>query len=92
MIFPEGTRGEPGAPLALQSGIAAIAARTGLPVIPVATNSGCFWGRRSFFKRPGTIRIIIGQPIPPKTGRVALMRALEQGLAALDQEETPRSP
>jgi 1-acyl-sn-glycerol-3-phosphate acyltransferase len=87
VIFPEGTRGEPGAPLALQSGIAAIAARTGLPVIPVATNSGRFWGRRSFLKRPGTIRIVVGPPIPARTERTALMRALETGLAAIDHEE-----
>jgi 1-acyl-sn-glycerol-3-phosphate acyltransferase len=88
VIFPEGTRGAPGAPLALQSGVAAIAARTGLPVIPVATNSGCFWGRRSFLKRPGTIRIVVGVPIAGRTERTALMRALEAGLAAVDDEET----
>jgi 1-acyl-sn-glycerol-3-phosphate acyltransferase len=89
VIFPEGTRGEPGAPLALQSGIAAIAARTGLPVFPVATNSGRFWGRRSFLKRPGTIRIVVGEPIPGQTERAALMGALQSGLAAVDHEEVP---
>jgi 1-acyl-sn-glycerol-3-phosphate acyltransferase len=88
VIFPEGTRGEPGAPLALQSGIAAIAARTGLPVIPVGTDSGRFWGRRSFLKRPGTIRIIVGEPIPGGTERAALMRALEFGLRAVDDADT----
>jgi 1-acyl-sn-glycerol-3-phosphate acyltransferase len=88
VIFPEGTRGEPGAPLALQSGVAAIAARTGLPVIPVATDSGRFWGRRSFLKRPGTIRIVVGEPIPGGTERAALMRALQTALAAVDHEGT----
>ena len=44
VIFPEGTRGAPGRPLPLQPGIAAIAARTGLPVIPVVTDSGRLWG------------------------------------------------
>jgi 1-acyl-sn-glycerol-3-phosphate acyltransferase len=84
VIFPEGTRGEPGRPRALQSGIAALASRTGLPVIPVSTNSGEFWGRRAFRKRKGTVRIVIGRPIPAQTERKALMRALEDGMAAVD--------
>jgi 1-acyl-sn-glycerol-3-phosphate acyltransferase len=88
VIFPEGTRKEPGSPVVLQSGIAAIAARTGLPVIPVSTDSGRCWGRRSFRKRPGTIRIVIGAPIPSHTDRRTLMRALEDGLAAVDREQT----
>jgi len=86
VIFPEGTRSEPGTPGMLQSGVAALASRTGLPVIPVSTNSGRFWGRRAFRKRPGTIRIVIGRPIPARTNREALMRALEDGMAALDRE------
>lgn len=85
VIFPEGTRGEPGSPVVLQPGIAALASRTGLPVIPVSTNSGLCWGRRAFHKRPGTIRIVIGEPIPAQTERRALMQALEKGLGALDQ-------
>jgi len=84
VIFPEGTRSEPGAPGELQSGIAAMASRTGLPVIPVSTDSGRYWGRRSFRKQPGTIRIVIGAPIPAQTERKALMQLLEAGLATLD--------
>jgi 1-acyl-sn-glycerol-3-phosphate acyltransferase len=87
VIFPEGTRSEPGSPVVLQSGIAALASRTGLPVIPVSTDSGWCWGRRAFRKRPGTIRIVIGQPIPGQTERRALMRALEEGLSAIDRQD-----
>ena len=94
VIFPEGTRGEPGRPLQLQAGVAALAARTGLPVIPVATDSGRYWGRRAFRKRPGTIRIVIGEPIPASTERKALMRALEHGLSAIERNDpaTRRQP
>jgi 1-acyl-sn-glycerol-3-phosphate acyltransferase len=88
VIFPEGTRSEPGSPVVLQSGIAALASRTGLPVIPVSTDSGWCWGRRAFRKRPGTIRIVIGPPIPAHTERRALMKALEEGLSAIDREGT----
>jgi 1-acyl-sn-glycerol-3-phosphate acyltransferase len=86
VIFPEGTRSEPGSPRALQSGIAALAAHTRLPVIPVSTDSGHCWGRRAFRKRPGTIRIVIGSAIPAQTERKALMRALEDGMAAIDRQ------
>jgi 1-acyl-sn-glycerol-3-phosphate acyltransferase len=90
VIFPEGTRTPPGAVGSLQPGVAALAARTGLPVIPVATDSGRCWGRRAFRKLPGTIRIEIGEPIPAAIGRHELMRLLHEKLGALDQEA--RSP
>ena len=86
VIFPEGTRGEPDSPVVLQSGVAALASRTGLPVIPVSTDSGRYWGRRAFRKRPGTIRIVVGEPIAAQTDRRTLMRALEAGLTALERE------
>jgi 1-acyl-sn-glycerol-3-phosphate acyltransferase len=84
VIFPEGTRGPPGAMLPLQPGVAALAARLGLPVIPVATDSGLCWGRRAFWKRPGVIRIAVGPPIPPGTPRAELMRALDDWMGRLD--------
>jgi len=84
VIFPEGTRGPPGAMLPLQPGVAALSARVGLPVIPVATDSGLYWGRRAFWKRPGVIRIAIGPPIPSGTPRAELMRALADWMGRLD--------
>ncbi|MCW3477765.1 lysophospholipid acyltransferase family protein [Limobrevibacterium gyesilva] len=88
VIFPEGTRVAPGQQARLHAGIAALAARTGLPVIPVATDSGFCWGRRAFRKRPGVIHVAVGAPIPPGLPREEVMRRLEQafadGAAALD--------
>ena len=81
VIFPEGTRAEPGAMLPLQPGVAALAARTRLPVVPVVTDSGRCWGRRAFHKRPGTIHIRVLEPIPTGIGRDQLMRRLESGAA-----------
>lgn len=78
VIFPEGTRVAPGVEAALRPGIAALAARTGLPVIPVATDFGLYWGRRAFRKTPGVIRIIVGPPIPPGLSQSALIEALRQ--------------
>jgi 1-acyl-sn-glycerol-3-phosphate acyltransferase len=65
IIFPEGTRRSPGAPPTYKWGIAHIYAETGAPCLPVALNSGLFWGRRSFMRYPGTITVAILDPIPP---------------------------
>jgi 1-acyl-sn-glycerol-3-phosphate acyltransferase len=81
IIFPEGTRSPPGTVLPLQPGVAALAARTGLQVVPVVTNSGSFWGRRAFRKRPGTISIIIHPPLPSGLRREELMTQLRQVFA-----------
>ncbi len=80
VIFPEGTRAEPGAMLPLQPGVAALAARTRLPVVPVVTDSGHCWGRRAFHKRPGIIHIRVLKPIPTEFRRDQLMQRLEAAL------------
>lgn len=82
VIFPEGTRAAPGAVLPLQPGIAALAARTGLPVIPVVTDSGTSWGRRAWRRRAGTIRVAILPPLPAGLPRAELMTRLAALYAA----------
>ena len=80
VIFPEGTRAAPGSLLPLQPGVAALAVRTQLPVIPVVTDSGRCWGRRAFHKRPGTVHIHLLEHIPAGTARDQLMARLEAEL------------
>jgi 1-acyl-sn-glycerol-3-phosphate acyltransferase len=63
VVFPEGTRVEPGARMRYKLGGAALAAATGAPVLPIALDSGDYWGRNSFIKYPGTIRVVIGPAI-----------------------------
>ncbi len=82
LIFPEGTRVAPGAGVKLLPGVAALAARTGLPIIPVATDSGHFWGRRALRKLPGTIRVAVLPPLQAGLSRDVLMGQLEQTYAA----------
>ena len=77
VIFPEGSRAQPGRPLPIQPGIVALASATRLAVIPVLTDSGRFWGRRAFQKRAGTIAISVLPPLPPALSRDALTRSLE---------------
>ena len=90
VIFPEGTRVAPGAHLPYQSGVAALYQALALPLVPVAVNSGLFWGRRSFVKRPGRIVLEFLEPIPPGWSRRRLMpeleRRIETATAALLRE------
>ena len=76
VIFPEGTRMAPGVQGVIQPGISALAAATGLPIVPVATDSGHCWGRRAFRKRPGTIHILVRPPLPAGLPRAALLARL----------------
>ncbi|WP_462320392.1 lysophospholipid acyltransferase family protein [Halochromatium sp.] len=63
VIFPEGTRVAPGTVKPFGLGGAMLAARTQMPVIPIAHNAGCFWGRNQWRKYPGTIDVVIGPVI-----------------------------
>lgn len=63
IIFPEGTRALPGEQLPYNVGGAMLAARAGVPVLPVSLNSGDCWPRGTLIKRPGLIRVIIGTPM-----------------------------
>lgn len=64
-IFPEGTRVAPGTRGEYRVGGAWLAVKTGAPVIPVAHNAGLCWRRNAFIKRPGTVTVLIGEPISP---------------------------
>jgi 1-acyl-sn-glycerol-3-phosphate acyltransferase len=78
LIFPEGTRMAPGEAPDYKPGVAALYAALDLPAVPVALNSGVFWRRREFVKRPGRIVVEFLEPIPPGLDRKTFMRRLEQ--------------
>jgi 1-acyl-sn-glycerol-3-phosphate acyltransferase len=78
VIFPEGTRVAPGDERPYQIGIAALYRQLGVPAVPVALNSGLFWGRRKWVKRPGTITLEILPPIAPGLSREAFMATLRE--------------
>ena len=78
VIFPEGTRVAPGQHRLYQPGVAALYGQLGLPVVPVALNSGLFWGRRSFLKRPGLITVEFLPAIAPGLSRRDFLAELER--------------
>jgi 1-acyl-sn-glycerol-3-phosphate acyltransferase len=67
LLFPEGTRSRDGELGPLKPGIAALAARTRVPVVPAAL-AGTFeaWPRARRFPRPHPIRVHFGPPISPE--------------------------
>ena len=77
IIFPEGTRVALGETRRYHPGIAALYSQTNATVIPVALNSGYFWGRRHFIKKPGVLTIQFLPPIPKNMERKAFMKELE---------------
>lgn len=62
VIFPEGTRKAPLAPADYRQGIVRLYMELKVPVVPVALNSGLFWGRNSLMIWPGTAQ---GRFLPP---------------------------
>jgi 1-acyl-sn-glycerol-3-phosphate acyltransferase len=78
LIFPEGTRTPVGSQLPYHAGTAALYRQLGVPVVPVALNSGLFWGRRQFIKWPGVIDVEVLQPIPPGLDRETFMTTLRE--------------
>ena len=77
VIFPEGTRRSPGAEPDYKLGIVFLYADAQVPCLPIALNSGLFWGRRGFLRLPGTIRVEMLDPIPPGLNSACFFQAPE---------------
>ncbi|MBX3595369.1 lysophospholipid acyltransferase family protein [Sphingomonas sp.] len=84
LIFPEGTRVAPGEAPPLRSGFAGLYRALGLPVVPVALDSGKVWPREGH-KRAGTVTFRFGAPIAPGLDRRAAEAAVHAGINALEQ-------
>ncbi len=82
-IFPEGTRVPHGTRPPLQAGFAGLYKLLGMPVVPVAVNSGELYHRP--WKRPGTITIQVGETIPAGLRREEIEARV---LAAINQLNT----
>jgi 1-acyl-sn-glycerol-3-phosphate acyltransferase len=76
IIFPEGTRRVPGAPPDYKTGVVLLYDALGIPCVPVALNSGLFWPRRSFMRRPGTVVVEFLDPIPPGLPKAEFLERL----------------
>jgi 1-acyl-sn-glycerol-3-phosphate acyltransferase len=83
VIFPEGTRVPHGESPPLQAGFAGIYKLLGLPVIPVAVDSGPLYHR--WWKRPGTVHYLFGEEIPPGLPREEIEARVHAAINALNR-------
>lgn len=63
LIYPEGTRMRFGQSGKYARSGAGLAIKAGAPVIPVAHNAGRCWPNDGWIKFPGTIHVVIGEPL-----------------------------
>lgn len=85
VIFPEGTRTAPGIMPRYQPGTAALYSMLDVPVVPVALNSGAFWGKNAFTKHAGRIVIEFLPPIAPGMDKAEFMAKLQETVESASQ-------
>ncbi|MEP6884892.1 MAG: lysophospholipid acyltransferase family protein [Gammaproteobacteria bacterium] len=88
IIFPEGTRVIAGETRKFGVSGALLSIASGKSVVPLSHNAGTFWPRRGFVKKPGIVRVVIGEAIEPagKNPRELneeVRQAIEAGLARI---------
>jgi 1-acyl-sn-glycerol-3-phosphate acyltransferase len=90
LIFPEGTRVPPGEAPPLRSGFAGLYRALGLPVVPVAVDSGRLWSK-GFLKHPGTVTFLIGDVIPADLRREEIETRVHAAINVLELPPEPRA-
>jgi 1-acyl-sn-glycerol-3-phosphate acyltransferase len=83
VLFPEGTRVAHGERPPLRAGFAGLYKVLGLPVVPIALDSGRIWPR-SFIKTPGIVTMKVGETIPPALPREEAEARVHAAINALN--------
>jgi 1-acyl-sn-glycerol-3-phosphate acyltransferase len=88
IVFPEGTRVVAGETKKFGFSGALLAMATGKLLVPLSHNAGRFWPRRGLVKKPGTVHVVIGEPITsvgknPRQLTDEVRRAVDAGLAKI---------
>ena len=80
LIYPEGALAPVGVRFRYRTGVFHMARDFGLPVVPAASNLGCFWSQEAWTKRPGRAVLEFLEPISPDLGRTEFMARLEAAI------------
>ncbi|WP_300378910.1 1-acyl-sn-glycerol-3-phosphate acyltransferase [Henriciella sp.] len=90
LIYPEGHLAPPGYHFRYKPGVWHMQKAMDVPVIPVATNLGCYWQQQELAKKPGTAVIEFLPAIEPGKPKKAFMEQLanciEEQTAILSRE------
>lgn len=84
ILFPEGTRTPHGQQPPLGAGMAGLYRMLGLPIVPIALDSGRFSPKGSFIKKPGVVTLKVGEIIPPGLKRDDVERRVHAAINALN--------
>jgi 1-acyl-sn-glycerol-3-phosphate acyltransferase len=90
IIYPEGTRVRVGETPKLKSGFAALYRALGLPVVPVAVDSGRLWGR-GLVHRSGVVTLKVGETIPAGLKRDEIEARVHAAINALESGAEARA-
>lgn len=82
LIFPEGTRTEPGAAPDYKPGVAALYRDLNTPCELMATNSGLCWPAHGFIRKPGTVVFEFLEPLPAGLKRGQFMAEMQGRIEA----------
>jgi 1-acyl-sn-glycerol-3-phosphate acyltransferase len=80
VVFPEGTRVPVGETRPYRPGIVVLYNQCTVPVIPMALNSGFFWGKTRILKMPGEIVFQFFPALPTGLDKDSLLRELRTRL------------
>lgn len=80
LVFPEGSRMPPTQAVRFRRGIELLYAKLDLPVLPIALNSGLYWGRGDRCRRPGTIKVSRLPSIGPGLAPSEFLREVEHAI------------
>jgi 1-acyl-sn-glycerol-3-phosphate acyltransferase len=89
IVFPEGTRTPPGVHMPYRPGIVALYSYCDAPLVPMALNSGPYWGKTRILKRPGEIIFRFLPAMPKGLGKEEMLQELR---ARLEGANLPLPP
>jgi 1-acyl-sn-glycerol-3-phosphate acyltransferase len=78
LIYPEGHLAAPGERFRYRTGVYYMSQDFNLPVVPVATNLGCFWRQTDKAKTAGQATVEFLSPIPPGLSKARFMAKMEE--------------
>lgn len=86
LIYPEGHLAPPGFHFRYKPGVWHMQKSMGVPVVPVATNLGCFWTQEEIQKAPGKATIEFLEPIQPGLTKEAFLSKLTSSIESRSAE------
>jgi 1-acyl-sn-glycerol-3-phosphate acyltransferase len=89
LVFPEGSRQPISERVRFKRGAELLYSKLGVPVVPMALDSGRFWSPSAPFRRKGTITVSFLEPIAPGLAGAEFTQRAETALEAERKKGLP---